>query len=222
MSTEDDYTNGYGYSNINFIGNSNNIKSIELSIGGSCVDKIYPKLTGKMTFSIFATNILPALSEDNYEMFIFYSNNNEEPIQLTFDVNKITNPIMDNKFRQIKYESTQFMGEEMIQNICKSGEIIKTNKFRLGFNHLVNKITVISDLKLDDMKLTFNGKHEHSINNSTNEYIFNPPINFSAIDNAVLQINANNYNDKSFLCIFADGPRIACINNDKFGVMFSK
>jgi hypothetical protein len=68
------YGNNYGYSNMKFIGNPNDIMSIELNICNVCIDRIYPKLTGNMSFPIFNTNILPALHSRAYNIYIQHSN----------------------------------------------------------------------------------------------------------------------------------------------------
>ena len=77
----------FGFNNIQFEGDYNNISSIELLIGGSCVNRIYPNVTEN--FDKIINCIIPSLKYYKVEIYIQYENRTNCELSIFYNIVEI-------------------------------------------------------------------------------------------------------------------------------------
>jgi hypothetical protein len=214
ISSAEDAVNGYGYTNFKIMGDTKKIHSVELVIGGQRFDKIYPSLTQQMTFSIFNTNILPALTLHDYKINIEHS----ETVTIYIEKVKLTQPFIEKDKAEIIYSSIQYTGEEKLKN--------GINHIKMCFNHPIKKIFILSTTELYSLQLQLNDFIIYSCNfpnmiNDMYEYtfLFEKPLNFSRIENPILEVGTETY---SSIHVVAESQNVATMTNEMIGIRFSK
>ena len=221
ISTLEDLERNYGYTNLRFNGDYNNIVSIELDLGGYGFDKIYPQILQNLsTFPILANNsILPALRYHSYDIVV----DSGDELEIIYDVVQITNPVKNDQMGEILYKFTQFTGLELIPT--------QLAKIKIGFYNPTEKITVVSDQPLFNIFLHLDG---HSLSLSlvssktqclaipyTYEYKFDPPVNFSTVETSMITFeNPNASEVATSVAIFGESLNIARVQSDMIGMMF--
>jgi hypothetical protein len=211
FSNRDDARLNYGYTNLRFIGNPEQIESIELELGGLRADKIYPKVMHTLgTFPILNEHILPALNEHEFAISAIHSGD----VEMVFDVVQITNPIADGDFKEFVFKSHQSTGVETIHSLG-------SNQIYMGFNHPIIKVTMFSNHPVSNVCMNLD---EHQIklvpiDETTNQYIFNDSVNFSQINRAYMCFETY---DQTNCCIIAHSLHVIKINKNKIGIEFSK
>lgn len=169
-----DFTNGF--SNLKIIGDCNNIKFIEVQLGGILVDKIYPSITKDLTLHIFNDTILLSTDKCPITITVEYTNTN---ITLKWDCLKITNFDKLENQSDFIFHSTLYSGTNIVSN--------NNNCIKTYFNYPVYKLDVYLSqnyngpiyLLLDNCyKIKLN-----KVNNTYWNYNFKYPVNFSNINN---------------------------------------
>jgi hypothetical protein len=223
FSKEGDDNLNYGFNNLRITGDLKKIDEIilgyrkigEPSAKIDCmIDQIYPSLTKQNTFLIMGSNILPAIKEYEWLIQIIYSDN----IQISIDVNKITNPLKDNESANIIFTSHQYTGSEYV-NVGK-------NYCRLNFNYLCNKIIIVSMAWLYDIQLFLRNIEDMNNDNSISikqtdiisEYKFDNPVNMSKYTSIILKYDSN---DISYIHVFMQGYNVLNVNKNKVQLQFS-
>ena len=208
----DDYNNNYGYSNFQLTSNSKNIFSIHLIIGGNIIDTIYPNLMDQTSFPIFTANILPALKNLDYELYIDKLNN--ENIEIKLDIIKINNPLINNKIKSFMFLSTQYTGRN---NYKEKGQI----KINVPFNHPITKITILSNNELYKPKLILDDYviPIKKITNNRYEYIFDISVNFTKIESSYI---VTDIIDETTIHVFGEYKNIVIFNKDILVLKFSQ
>lgn len=202
FSTPYDAEAGYAYRHVNIKGDPKTIQSVELLIGGQRVDKIYPAITGKMRFLILETHNMPALKVHEYKLRIEHTGE----VVVYVPRYRLFVPF---KQSEILYYSTQYNGPQKL--------VAGVNKVELGFNHPVNKIKVFGDTGFRCIELNLDG---HVIPATTGcKFVFNKTVNFSRVNNAILVVET--LTDGVFHT-FAESKNVAVMNDEMFGVRFSK
>ena len=192
--------------NFRIDGPVNEIHEIEFIIGGSCINRYYPSIYNIPLF--FHNQVLPAIKCNNYT--IFYDSNVE--YQIKFDVVKILNP--KSMYRFI-INQLEFTGEEKIRH--------QSTEIRLGFNHPVTKVVVITPQELINPHLDLDG-HILSLNRVDDhyEYQFNKTVNFSQINRPIFNCKLQDTSNPFDISIFAHCLHIMKCQNEQIGMEFSK
>lgn len=201
FSTPEAAEGGYAYSNLRLKGDPMTIQSAELLIGGQRVDKIYPEITGQMSFSIFGTNNLPALKAHEYKLYI----NHTGDVEVHVDELKLTEPFKEG---EILFTATQYNGAAKLT----SG----LNKVRLYFNHPVKSISVFGDCRC--IELNLDGLVIPATTDRT--FVFAKTLNFSRVDKVILVVETQT--DGGTVHTFAESLNVARMTDEMFGVRFSK
>jgi hypothetical protein len=200
FSTPQDAEGGYAYGNLRLEGDPKTIQSVELLIGGQRVDKIWPVITGQMSFSILDTHNLQALKVHAYKLYIEHTGD----VEVHVDKSKLFTPFKQSKQGEILYTSTQYNGKEKVT----AGR----NEVRLYFNHPIEKISVFGDARCIELNLD-----GYII--PASEFVFKKTINFSRVEKAILVVEAPTDGE---IHVFADSKNVARMTDEMFGVRFSK
>lgn len=201
FSTPQDAEGGYAYGNLRLKGDPKTIQSVELLIGGQRVDKIWPAITGQMSFSILDRHNLPALKVHEYKLYIDHTGE----VEVHVDKSKLREPF---KQGEILFTATQYNGQEKL--------VAGLNKVRLHFNHPVRNILVFGDGTCVELNLD-----GHVIPATTEcEIVFEKTLNFSRVDQAILVVEAPT--EGGSVHVFAESRNVALMNDEMFGVRFSK
>jgi hypothetical protein len=214
FSNSDDVQYHYGYTNMRFYGDHQQIESIALSLGGQTFDKIYPKIMNRLeTFSILTEHILPALYIHQFAVIVEHSGN----LDIIFDVVQITNPLTDEESAEFVYKGIQFNGAEPLRK--------GRTKIRLCFNHPTIKLLALSDQPVSNIIMTiytidrqlYEFKFD-TIDEKTHQCIFGKSVNLSRTDHIVIDCQNENQTN---LYVFAESLHVAKINRDLIGMVFS-
>ena len=218
FTDNNDANRNYGYTNIRFKGDPNQIESIKLELGGCLFDSIHPRIMQKLsTFPIMDQNILPALHTHQFNKGLIIAEHTGD-LEIAYDVMHITNPLKENGNCEILYDFTQYYGSEKL-----SGSMAKV---RLVCNHPTTKINVITDKPIFDviMHIVPGVYYPLTLNSSgpnwTYEYTFDKSINFSKIDCPYIECRLQK-DIETTMDIFATSSNVFCIDNYAFGIRFS-
>ena len=214
FSNYEDAQSNYGYTNMRFNGDYNQILSIKLQLGGTEFDSIYPRITQKLsTFPVMDNNILPALNQSDGQILIEHSGD----LEIKYDIMRITNFLKDNNLYEFLYNFTQFTG---IKEVSGSSA-----KVKLYFDHPTTKITVITDHPISDAIMHLVTGHNGcpltpvaNGHNWTYEYMFDPTVNFSTIDCPFIECKLEK---ETKIAVFAQSLNVAKLNRDLIGVAYS-
>lgn len=199
-----------GYTNFEILADPSDIEIVYLDLGGQRFDAIHPSITGKLTFSILSEHILPVVSDHSYKLYFTFKNDCD--IKVSFDIVKIEKlPINISSF---VISSNQYTGT---QNLTK-----EKTKIPINFNHPTSKLMIYCDKQLQNPQLKLNNHiiPIEQVKETTYEYVFNPPVNFSRIDTSYLEVSDIQSDTK--VEIFGESLNIVKFNDAMVGLTFSK
>lgn len=223
-----------GISNVNIFGNPKNIKNIDLTGGGILINRIYPELNGDMNILPKFKNYAFPLAEYNpLEIHINFIGE----IIIEIDIVKITNaPMNNNKIDGANFLTLNTQYLTNIKNIHNRCSLIfyenEQNIFEFHLNHPINKLCVVykkgikyfynATIKINVHNETFFIPFTfNQINETTGEFLFSKPINFSRANNSFFvlkDIIDQNYD----IHIFAETIQVVRILQGMIGMAFSK
>ncbi len=200
--------NTSGISNVKIEGDW---ETIELEVGGQKFDKLY-KIAGENTFDIFNhSSCLPLLEYHSIKFQITGGNN----YTLQYD---IVNVDSDGGFiaNEIFLKQQQYTGAEDLA--------IGNNNIKLYFHHPVEKITVFTDYKVENLELFIDSKYKlplTQIDDLKWELNFgDTPLNFSRMKH--VRLLCNNTYENNHINTFATCHHIVRICGGMAGLRFSK
>lgn len=177
----------YGYKNIKFYGDMDQVRKIQLIVGGQQFDCIYPSTNEEhRSFYLSDEHTVPALEYHKYDVVIEFEKGKViKDIQMKYDVY-----VIDDWRKDIP---------ELLLSQCQYCGLESANVPRnlMPFNHPMQSITVLSTNELFDMRLeleTYESKIKKTYTlepvptSKGYKYIclFTPPVNFSRLDRAYL------------------------------------
>lgn len=247
ISKENDYLDNYGFTNIQ-ISNIKAVNSIQFNIGGQRINKVYPNLYNIPL--IEEGCVYPAVQWHDMKLYV----SNTDFVEITVDIIKIdtlklyktnnlyqkvyTHTIKDIDVHKVynlheeKYmkdipchaaemliNTPQYIGEEKLEK----GE----NKFFNSYNHPINKLTLLSTIKLNspiftiliynfqfEYKGTYDDKYHYEI-------VFDLPLNFSRLkyEDAYTKIFTE---ETGSIHLFVNTLQILRMMVGMYGLAFSK
>jgi hypothetical protein len=214
----DDYQNAYSYRNFRFVGaKPEDIESIKIEIGGQCFDRIYPSISGDMTFGLLdALDSIPALENHGLHVDIEFTKSSTSPIAFLYDIVHQKEHFTTDRDARFPYSATQFTGTEGVT-------ATKENNIPLYFNHPVTRIRIFSSTAILKASLVFNelAIELSTPSNGTNsfELLFDPTINFSRISAPELALTTATDGEVN---VFGDNQQIMRMAMGMAGAAFSK
>lgn len=219
FSTKADTESYYGYKNMKFVGDLNNIESITLLFRDQQLDKIYPSINEEhRSFLILDRHIIPAI-DNNFTILIKYHKIKYSTFEIVYDVYAI-NDNMKEDDHHVVLSLNQFCGSESSD---KNIEIYTD----MPYYNPIKRIVVFSKYPLTSVKLNIDNKYYfHFKDTGNNKYVceLDKTINFSRLPKSgLLTVCASaTIENPNTISIFGESlmPTKINVTNNVFDCMF--
>ena len=219
FSTKADTESYYGYKNMKFVGDLNNIESITLLFRDQQLDKIYPSINEEhRSFLILDRHIIPAM-DNNFTILIKYDKINYSSFEIVYDVYAI-NDNMKEDDHDVVLSLNQFCGTETSD---KNTEIYTD----MPYYNPIKRIVVYSKYPLTNVKLNIENKYYFGFKDTgNNKYVceLDQTINFTRIaKSGLLSVcETATIEDPNTISIFGESlmPTKINVTNNIFDCMF--
>lgn len=206
IDTPEDFEQGFGFTNLRLV--TGHLDYLSLCCGGQMFDNVYPNITGETGLTMLNDGIVPALKLHPWE--VSFSGVGEATIE--YSVVKITNPVEHDQRADVRVCQTQ-------QITSPETVVAGPNVIPLSVNHPVKRIEYWSTTPLSDVRIELDGGVILEFEPGSTAMEFEPTINFSRIENAVMRFTAT---EPGTVCVFAQNLQIARFLKGMGGLAYSK
>lgn len=217
-----------GYANFKLISPSYNLDSIQLEVGGQCIDRpaLYKFLNNEPKLYLMSENRCVPNLEWHHISIIFDTKNIEEDVVFSYDIVELSNV---SKTYDYIHKMDQYTGEEQLTAL-KSSVVLENGsiklKCNLNYNHLINRIYAFLPEDTTDVRLILDGQDYNLVFTKEQDYYMfdfgKSPLNFSRIDYASLTFVCKNITNNSECNVVAVSTNIMRILSGMMGSAFSK
>lgn len=218
------FPTGIGFCNFRMQGDTSQIESIVISLGGSQTTEIFPSIfhnTDFFTDFKDETSVFPNLELHAIEIIVTF--NCKGKVDIMVDIMKTTN--FDGRSIIILHNVMQ-RGDYGNPSIFPKG----LNTMRINLNHPITKLFIISPIPfdkqayiaLDEIIIPFSEFIQDRNNACMYTLTFETSVNFSRIDNSKFVFYCDQDYLKNDVCIFANSIQGLRILSEMVGLAFSK